>query len=100
MGFKLKGKSNRNWGGARPGSGPKKRPVTVVTAPAETWPAGPLTASVGTVDGLAQLYSRGAMLTLAALAERGANELIRVRAAARLIDIAAQLGALGRPRRH
>jgi hypothetical protein len=90
------------WGGARKGAGRKKNPIVVVKVAAAAWPAGTLKASSATVDELARACSPAAMATLMALAERGATERIRVRAASRLLDIADRLGVLrpASPSRH
>jgi hypothetical protein len=59
-----------------------------------------LDASLATVEAMAQLHSKAALVTLLAIAQRGSDELIRVRAARAVLEIATRLGALQTPLRH
>jgi len=89
-----------NWGGARRGAGrPRKSRGAFIAGAVDIWPAAELVdASEATVEALARLHTRRALVTLLLIAERGSDEDVRVSAAAKLLDIA-DLGALRRPPR-
>jgi hypothetical protein len=97
--IKLTAKSS-TWGGRRPGAGrPRKPRGALITGASDVWQAAELVeASPATVEALARLHTRAALTTLLLIAERGSDELVRVSAASRLLDIA-ELGALRRPPR-